>query len=221
MPAFALNKREDRLLVEGANDSVVFIMSDLITAYNDDQVFAKRSAIRDLPPGGLANPWRTVLSFGSGNASFPQVAAMGLVCVHFLLERLMDHLQIAGDPFGAALQPQQQGFSKLLYARFHHVCIAAALGAQLPYHRLALDCTRESRYCSSARGGDSGIVMPNQAGDLRDAVQGYDETGTLLTFDLAEMFWIHWAATTCRAGILECQTYLGSFPPLVNVVLRA
>jgi hypothetical protein len=39
---------------------------------------------------------------------------------------------------------------------------------------------------------------------LRDAVLGFHKAGNLVSFNLAEVFVIHRATSTCRSGSLEC-----------------
>ena len=45
---------------------------------------------------------------------------------------------------------------------------------------------------------DRGLVASDQARDLCDAVLGFHKAGNLVSFNLAEVFVIHWATSSCR-----------------------
>ena len=51
---------------------------------------------------------------------------------------------------------------------------------------------------------DSGLVASKQSGNLRDVVLGFHKAVNLISFNLAEVFVIHRATSTCRSGSLEC-----------------
>ena len=51
---------------------------------------------------------------------------------------------------------------------------------------------------------DRGLVASKQYSNLRDVVLGFHKAVNLISFNLAEVFVIHRATSTCRSGSLEC-----------------
>jgi hypothetical protein len=51
---------------------------------------------------------------------------------------------------------------------------------------------------------DRGLVSSKQSGNLRDFELGFYKAVTLISFNLAGVFVIHRATSTCRSGSLEC-----------------
>ena len=51
---------------------------------------------------------------------------------------------------------------------------------------------------------DRGLVASRRSGNLRDVVLGFHKAVNLISFNLAEVFVIHRATSTCRSGSLEC-----------------
>ena len=49
-----------------------------------------------------------------------------------------------------------------------------------------------------------GLASSKQLGNLRDVVLGFHKAVNLLSFNLAEVFVIHRATSTCMSGSLEC-----------------
>ncbi len=51
---------------------------------------------------------------------------------------------------------------------------------------------------------DRGLVTSEQFGNLRDVVLDFHKAMNLISFNLAEVFVIHRATSTCRSGSLKC-----------------
>lgn len=89
--ALALDHRGDGLRVVSANDGgVSFPMTDLLAAFNVHSTLAQGPAVGDLP--SAVSPTGGTLSLLLLAAEvFPQVAALGLICIHVLIKRLGAH----------------------------------------------------------------------------------------------------------------------------------
>jgi hypothetical protein len=89
----------------GANDAVAFPMTDLLTNFNVRRTLAQGPAVGALP--SAASPTGVTPSlFHLAAQVFPQVAALGLVCVHVLVKHIVAYLQTASGLLGAPLQSQ-------------------------------------------------------------------------------------------------------------------
>ncbi len=177
-------------------------MTDLLTTFNVRRTLAQGPAIGDLPPAVTPTGVAFSLLLLAPQV-LPKAAALGLVCVHMLVKRLIAQRQLAGDLFGAQLHPQQ-GCSLFLDPGFYRVRIAAVLGAfNRPFTGLLWSLPTRADIAAQLA-ADRGLVTSNQAGDLRDAVLGFHKAGNLVSFNLAGLFVIHRATSTCRTGSLEC-----------------
>ena len=122
----------------------------------------------------------------------PQGAAMRLVCVSMQVQRFMAHRQLAGDSLWAQLQPQQRtgvaarlrAFAGKFTGLFGSAASTPGIATQLATNR--------------------GLVSGQRSGNLRDVVLGVHKAVSLMSFNLAEVFVIHRATSTCRSGSLEC-----------------
>ena len=78
-------------------------MTDLLTALNVRRALAERPAVGALP--SAVSPTGVALSLLLPAAQvFRPVAALGLICVHVLVKRLVAHWQTASNLLGAPLQ---------------------------------------------------------------------------------------------------------------------
>ena len=90
----------------GADDGVAFPMTYLLATLNARQALAQGPTVWDLP--SAVSPTGVALSLLLLAAQvFPQVAVLGLVCVHLLAKRLVARWQTSSDLLGAPLQSQQ------------------------------------------------------------------------------------------------------------------
>ena len=196
IPALALHHRDDGLPVVGANYGVAFPMTDLLATLSVRRALAQGPAVGDLP--SAVAPTGVALSLLLLAAQvFPQVATLGLICVHVLVKRLVAHWQTASDLLGAPLQ-SQQGTGLFFHPRRHRVRITTLLGALNRQFADLLGAVA-ARACITAQfAADRGLVASDQVGDLRDAVLGFHKAVNLISFNLAEVFVIHRATSTCR-----------------------
>ena len=186
----------------GADDGVEFPMTNLPATFNVRRALAQRSAVGDLPPAVSSTGVAFSLLLLAAQVC-PQGAALGLVGVHVLVKRLVAHRQTASDLLGAPLQAQQ-GTGLLFHPGRYRAGVATLLGT---FNRqlTGLLSAVATRACIAAQlAADRGLVASNQTGDLRDAVLGFHKAGNLVSFNLAEVFVIHRATSTCRSGSLEC-----------------
>ena len=133
----------------------------------------------------------------------PQRAATRLVCVNMQVKRFMAQWQFAGDLLGTPLQPQ-----KLAGLLFHPGRKRAGVTAR--FRAFAGKFTSLFSFIASTPSiaaqlaTDRGLVASKQSGNLRDVVLGFHKAVNLISFNLAEVFVIHRATSTCRSGSLEC-----------------
>jgi hypothetical protein len=115
----------------------------------------------------------------------------------------MAHWQFAGDLLGTPLQPQ-----KLAGLLFHPGRKRAGVTAR--FRAFAGKFTSLFSFIASTPNitvqlaTDRGLVASKQLGNLRDVVLGFHKAVNLISFNLAEVFVIHRATSTCRSGSLEC-----------------
>ena len=115
----------------------------------------------------------------------------------------MTHWRFAGDLLATPLQPQ-----KLAGLLFQPGRKRAGVTAR--FRVFAGKFTGLFRSAASAPGiatqlaTERGLVSSKQLGNLRDVVPGFHKSVNLISFDLAEVFVIHRATSTCRPGSLEC-----------------
>lgn len=119
------------------------------------------------------------------------------------VKRFMAQWQFAGDLLWAPLQPQ-----KLAGLLFHPGRKRAGVTAR--FRAFAGKFTGLFGSVASTPGiaaqlaTDRGLVASKQSGNLRDVVLGFHKAVNLISFNLAEVFVIYRATSTCRSGSLEC-----------------
>ena len=131
------------------------------------------------------------------------MTAHRFVCIDLLVNRLVADLQLADNLLGAPLQPQ-----KLACLRFHPGCklvgVAARFGAFEGKFTGLFGFIATTPGIGAQLGTDCGIIASKQPGNLRDGVLGFHKTVNLISLNLAEVFVIHRAISTCRSGCIEC-----------------
>jgi hypothetical protein len=188
--------------VVGTNDGVTFPMTNLLTTFNVRRALAQRSTVGDLPPA-VSTTGVALSLLLLATQVLPQGAAMHLVFVNMHVQRFMAHWQLARDLLWAPLQPQQR--TGLL---FHPGRKGAGVAAR--FRAFAGKFTSMFGFIASTPGiaaqlaTDRGLVASKQLGNLRDVVLGFHKAVNLISFNLAEVFVIHRATSTCRSGSLEC-----------------
>ena len=165
-------------------------------------VSGQRSAVGDLsaaiPTTGVA---LSLLLLAA--QVLPQGAAMRLVCINMQVQRFMAHWQLAGDLLGAPLKPQQR--TGLLFHPWRkRVGVAAQFRAFAGKFTGLFGSVASTPGITTQLATDHELASFNQLGNLRDVVLGFHKTGNLVSFNLAEVFVIHQATSTCRSGSLEC-----------------
>jgi len=174
----------------GANDGVLFPMTDLLAALNARRALAQGPAFGDLPPA--VSPASVALSpLLLAAQVVPQFAALALVCVHVLVKRL-----------GAPMQ-SQQGTALFFHQGLHHVRISASLGAFNRQFAGLFSSATSKPGIAILLAADRSLVASDQTGDLRDAVLDFHKAGNLVSFNLAEVFVIHRTTSTCRPETRE------------------
>ena len=119
-----------------------------------------------------------------------------------LVKRPAAHRKTTSDLLGTTLQ-SQQGTGLFFNPKRHRERIATLLGT---FNRqlTGLLWAEARRPCIATQlADDRGLVVSDQTGDLHNAVLGFHKAGTLVSFDLAELFVIHRATWICRSGSLE------------------
>ena len=177
-------------------------MTDLLATLNVRRALAQGPAVGDLPSAVSPNGVALSLLLLAAQV-FPQGAALGLISVHMLVKRLVAHWQTACDLLGAPLQSQQRT-GLFLYPGCHRIRIATLLGTFNRQFAGLLWTVAPRAGIAAQLATDHGLVTSDQAGDLRDAVLGLHKAGNLVSFNLAEVFVIHRATSTCRSGSLKC-----------------
>ena len=138
-----------------------------------------------------------------GELTLPQGAAMRLVCINMQVQRFMADWQLAGDLLRAPLQPQQRT-GLLFNPGRKRVGVAARFGAFAGKFTSLFGFIASTPGIAAQLATDRGLVASKQSGNLRDVVLGIHKAVNLISFNLAEVFVIHRATSTCRSGSLEC-----------------
>ena len=186
----------------GADHGVAFPMTNLLATFKASRALAQRSAVKDLPPAVSSTGVAFSLLLLAAQV-FPQGAALGLVGVNVLVKRLVAHRQTACDLLGAPLQAQQCT-GLLFHPGRYRAGVTTLLGAFSRQFAGLLGAVAARASITAQLAADRGLVVSNQTGDLRNAVLGFHKAGNLVSFNLAEVFVIHRATSTCRSGSLEC-----------------
>ena len=186
----------------GTNDGVAFPMTHLQAFVNVRWALAQRSAVGDLPPAVSTTGVALSLLLLAAQV-LPQGAAMRLVCINMQVQRFMAHWQLAGDLLGAPLKPQQR--TGLLFHPWRkRAGVAARLRAFTGKFTGLFSSVASTPGITSQLATDRGLVSSKQLRNLRDVVLGFHKAVNLISFNLAEVFVIHRATSTCRSGSLEC-----------------
>ena len=122
----------------------------------------------------------------------PQGTAMRLVCVNMQVQGFMTYWQLAGDLLRAPLQPQER------------TGVAAQLRAFAGKFKGLFGSVASTPSIAAQLATDRGLAASKQSGNLRDVVLGFLRAVNLISFNLAEVFVIHRATSTCRSGSFEC-----------------
>lgn len=121
------------------------------------------------------------------------------------VKRFMAHWQLAGELLAAPLQPQQR--TGLLFSprgRKRAGVTARFRAFAGKFTGLFSSSVASTPVITAQLATDSGLVSSKQLGNLRDFVLGFHKAVKLISFNLAKVFVIHRATSTCRSGSLEC-----------------
>ena len=184
------------------NDGVAFPMTHLQALVNERWALAQRPAVGNLSPA-VSTTGVALSLLLLATQVLPQGAAMRLVCVNKQVQRFMAHWQLAGDLLWAPLQPQQRT-GLLFHPGRKRACVTARLGAFAGKFTGLFGSVASTPGIAAQLATDRGLVASKQSGNLRDVVLGFHEAVNLISFNLAEVFVIHRATSTCRSGSLEC-----------------
>jgi hypothetical protein len=188
--------------VVGTNDGVALPMTHLQELVNVRWAFSQRPAVGDLSP--VVSTIDVALSLLLlATQVLPQGADMRLVCLNMLVQRFMAHWQLAGDLLGATLKPQKLA-SLLSHPGHKCVGITARFRAFAGEFRGLFGPVASTPSISTQMATNRGLISSKQSGNLRDVVLSFHKTVNLITLNLAEVFVIHQATSTCRSGSLEC-----------------
>ena len=153
-------------------------------------------------PGGLDH-WRALSLLLLAAQVLPQGAAMRLVCINMQVQRFMAHWQLAGDLLWAPLEPQQR--TGLLFHPWRkRAGVTARFGAFAGKFTSLFGFIASTPGIATQLATDRGLVSSKKLRNLRDVVLGFHKAVNLISFNLAEVFVIHRATSTCRSGSLEC-----------------
>ena len=111
--------------------------------------------------------------------------------------------QLAGDLLWTPLQPQQDN-GLLFHPVRKRVGVAARFEAFEGKISSLFGFIASTPGIAAQLATDRGLVSTKQLGNLRDVVLGIQKAVYLISFNLAEVFVIHRATSTCRSGSLEC-----------------
>ena len=180
------------------NDGVAFPMSHLQPLVNVRWALAQRSAVGDF---SAAIPTTDVALFILLLATkvLPQRATR----VNLQVERIMAHWQFAGDLLGTPLQPQKRT-GLFFHPGRKGVGVAARFGAFVGKFTGLFGSVASTPSIATQLVPDRGLVTSKQSGNLRDVALGFHKAVNLINFNLAEVFVVHQATSTCRSGSLEC-----------------
>ena len=128
---------------------------------------------------------------------------MRLICVNMQVQGFMAHWQLAGDLLGASLQLQQR-IGLLFHPGRKRAGVTAQFRAFVGKFTGLFSSVASTPGIATQLATDHELASFNQLGNLRDVVLGFHKTGNLVSFNLAEVFVIHQATSTCRSGSLEC-----------------
>ena len=178
-------------------------MKDLLATFNVSWALAQGHAVGDLSPvvssAGIALSLLPLTT-----KVLPLVAALGLVSIYLLVKHVVFHGQRDCDLLGAPMQ-SQQGNGLFFHPECWSTVIATLLRA---YKRQFTGLIRAipARPCIAAQlAADRGLVASDQAGDLSVTVLGgIYKAANLVFFNLAKVFVIHRANSTCRFRNLQC-----------------
>ena len=128
---------------------------------------------------------------------------MRLVCINMKVQRFMAHWQLACDLLWAPLQPQHRT-GLIFHPERKRVGIAARFRAvDGKFTGLFGSVASTAPGIAAQLETDRGIVSSKQLRNLRDVVLGFHEAVNLISINLAEVFVIYRATSTCRSGSLE------------------
>jgi hypothetical protein len=119
------------------------------------------------------------------------------------VKRFMANWQLAGDLLWAPLQPQQRT-GLLFHPGRKRAGVAAQVRAFAGKFTGLFGSVASTPGIAAQLATDRGLVSPKQLRNLRDVVLGFHKAVNLISFNLAEVFVIHRATSTCRSGSLEC-----------------
>jgi len=85
-----------------------------------------------------------------------------------------------------------------------HVCVTAQFRAFAGNFTGLCGSVASTHGITAQLATDRGLVASKQLGNLCDVVLGFHKAVNLISFNLAEVFVIHRATSTCRFGSLEC-----------------
>ena len=128
---------------------------------------------------------------------------MRLVCINMQVQRFMADWQFAGDLLWAPLQPQQRT-GLLFHPGRKRAGVAARFRAFAGKFTGLFGSIASTPGIAAQLATDRGLVSPKQLRNLRDVVLGFHKAVNLISFNLADVFVIHRATSTCRSRSLEC-----------------
>ena len=133
----------------------------------------------------------------------PQRAATLLVRENMQVKRFMAHWQFDGDLLGTPLQPQKRA-GLLFHPGRKRAGVTAQFRAFADKFTGLFDLVASTLGIVTQLATDSGLVASKQLGNLGDVVLGLHKAVNQISFNLAEVFVIDRATSTCRSGSLKC-----------------
>ena len=217
--ALALDHRHNGPLMVRANDRVAFPVAHLLSSFDMRRPITQGASVRDLAPS--VPTARVALSFLLLAAKvLPQRAASSLVRVNMLVKRLMADWQLACNLLRAPLQAQQI-CGLLAHPGGHSSSVSAflrSLGRQLTG---LLGPIAFKPAIARKLPADGRFVSIKQLGDLSLIVSGFHKGVDLISFNLAEMFVVHWQLRLAGQEALNAKHSQPPSPQLIKVALRA
>ena len=184
------------------DDGVALPVTDLLAILDVQWALAQGPAIRDLPPA-IKSAGITLSLLLLTTQVLPQLTAAGLVSVDILVDRLVAHRQLASDLFRAPLQLQQRSGLRL-HPRRHQRGIATALCTLTRQLTGLFRPVATAARIATQLATDRGLAAAEQVCNLCDVVSGFHKAVNLISFNLAEVFVVQLATSTCRSRNLEC-----------------
>ena len=217
--ALALDNCHNGPLVVRADDHVAFPMAHLLSSFDMRRPITQGAPVRDLapsvPPAGVA----LSLLLLAGQV-LPQLAASGLVGINMLVKHLMADWQLASNLLRTPLQAKQMG-GLLAHPGGHSPSVAALLRSLDRQLTGLLGPIAFKPAVARKLPADGQFVSIQQLGNLSLIVSSFHKGVDLISFNLAEMFVIHWQLRLAGQEALNAKHSQPPSPQLIKVALRA